>query len=321
MRIMRGPSPQPAKRSEIQWKLSCALMAAGCFAVVAYFRRSFSTGRHRLSGPDHNLGEALFAGSLAFIVALLMLFFGSKRKDSTKRKELEATFYGIAGRLQGKVLPPSWPQPPRMYFPAEGRSAILEYCSSDSYEGMTRVTVDLKDHSPGMLMIFQDSIRSLIPKLFGAQDISVGDPEFDRRYMLQASPESVVHRLFRPDHRAQVMESVLRIGALPDATIHLTRECLTVRARGYLRQDAELWALARTAKDFTRFILELAPPVEIAWVESSNQGGECRICGTPMGDRIVLCSRCQTPHHLDCWRYNGRCSIFACGETQFTNQR
>ena len=48
---------------------------------------------------------------------------------------------------------------------------------------------------------------------------------------------------------------------------------------------------------------------EVAVVE-----GVCQVCGTEMTE-AVLCARCRTPHHKECWEYMGRCSTFACGET------
>jgi hypothetical protein len=317
---MRGPSSGSDRWTEIRWKLLVSLVAAALFGMGAYFHRSLSTRGYASFRPDHNLGEALFSASFGFILVSLMLFFGTKRTDSSKRKALEAAFYGIAGRLNGKVIPASWPQPPRIHFPAQGRSATLEFSPDDSYEGMTRVTVDFKACSPGTLLIFHDGIKSVIPRLFGAQDISVGDPQFDHSHVIQASEESIAQRIFRADRRAQVIESIMRIDALPHATIHLTRECLTVRARGYLHRETELWAMARTAMDFTRFILELDPLQGVTWGEVSGQEGDCPICGNPLENRTVQCTRCRTPHHLDCWKYNGRCSIFACGETHFRIQ-
>ncbi|MBI4864920.1 MAG: hypothetical protein HY815_32375 [Candidatus Riflebacteria bacterium] len=39
----------------------------------------------------------------------------------------------------------------------------------------------------------------------------------------------------------------------------------------------------------------------------------CRICGTEMsGVELVVCERCQTPHHQDCWEYWGRCATYGC---------
>src|SRR5262245_15523315 len=41
----------------------------------------------------------------------------------------------------------------------------------------------------------------------------------------------------------------------------------------------------------------------------------CRFCGTPLtAADFVVCARCETPFHRDCWEYGpGGCSIFACG--------
>lgn len=321
---MAGQFSRPSREGGLLLKLYVALLAGSCVAVCAYFRRSLSTGRHISLGPDHDLSEALLSGLLVVVVIFLVFLGGPTRSNAIsgkaigERKAIEATFYGIAGRLRGSVVPARWPQPPRVHFPTQGCSATLEYSSSDSFEGVTRVTVDLKGLSPGTLMIFPDGLGSFIPKLFGAQDLRVGDSEFDDRYVVQANPEWLVRRLFRADRRGEMIRSVRRLDGLDDATIHLTRETLTVRAKGYLGREAELLALAMTALDFTRFILELDPLTQVTWGETESQGGECRICGSALENRVVQCSKCQTLHHLDCWKYNGRCSIYACGETRYT---
>ena len=43
----------------------------------------------------------------------------------------------------------------------------------------------------------------------------------------------------------------------------------------------------------------------------------CRVCGEEILENLVFCRRCKTPHHRECWQYNGVCSVFACGETHF----
>lgn len=40
--------------------------------------------------------------------------------------------------------------------------------------------------------------------------------------------------------------------------------------------------------------------------------GICQVCGTDAPLAWVRCERCETPHHRDCWNYNGACSTFAC---------
>jgi hypothetical protein len=44
---------------------------------------------------------------------------------------------------------------------------------------------------------------------------------------------------------------------------------------------------------------------------------ECRICGEKLIRDIVLCRRCKTPHHRDCWEYAGTCAVYGCRETKY----
>lgn len=46
--------------------------------------------------------------------------------------------------------------------------------------------------------------------------------------------------------------------------------------------------------------------------------GVCRVCGSPLALPIVTCPACATPHHQDCWEYNGGCTIFGCTGTGLT---
>ena len=39
----------------------------------------------------------------------------------------------------------------------------------------------------------------------------------------------------------------------------------------------------------------------------------CTVCGCKILEGpVTTCPRCETPHHQDCWGYNGGCGIFAC---------
>jgi hypothetical protein len=39
----------------------------------------------------------------------------------------------------------------------------------------------------------------------------------------------------------------------------------------------------------------------------------CPVCRTNLGENVAVCSRCETPHHPDCWEFGGACAVFACG--------
>jgi hypothetical protein len=42
--------------------------------------------------------------------------------------------------------------------------------------------------------------------------------------------------------------------------------------------------------------------------------GNCPVCGEAMTARVVVCARCRTPHHAECWAYVGQCSTYGCRE-------
>ncbi len=44
----------------------------------------------------------------------------------------------------------------------------------------------------------------------------------------------------------------------------------------------------------------------------------CNVCGAEIDSaNRVVCRRCETPLHRECWRYNQKCAVFGCGSTEF----
>lgn len=39
---------------------------------------------------------------------------------------------------------------------------------------------------------------------------------------------------------------------------------------------------------------------------------QCQVCGEALEAPMVWCARCDTPHHRDCWEWNGGCSTYGC---------
>ena len=38
----------------------------------------------------------------------------------------------------------------------------------------------------------------------------------------------------------------------------------------------------------------------------------CPVCGCLAEEQLVVCEKCETVHHRDCWEYAGGCAIFGC---------
>jgi hypothetical protein len=78
------------------------------------------------------------------------------------------------------------------------------------------------------------------------------------------------------------------------------------------RDRAELdWV----AGEAGRYLPNRAPSPELSLHPAS---GVCQVCGVEMSERVVLCAKCRTPHHEECWHYTGQCSTFGCREIRFT---
>jgi hypothetical protein len=265
-----------------------------------------------MSGTGFRDGSGLSGFAVLFmLIALLIRIFW--RGDRGKREALEATCVWVGTRLEGSVLAAKWPRPPAIRFSAGGRSALLELVEAGGPEGMTRVTVDLRGCSPGSLTICREGLASAFWKRLGMGDLEIGDPDFDRRYLLRANPASVARSIFDPARRSQVVALVRSLDPFPDPAIDLTRESLTVRVGRYLSKDADFLLLARTARALAEYVLALQPQVGVFWLESAAAPGQCLVCGSLLEKAVVRCARCKTPHHRDCWTYNGRCATYACG--------
>lgn len=162
--------------------------------------------------------------------------------------------------------------------------------------------------SPATLKVFPQSFWHALPKLFGYQDVSVGEPAFDDAYVVKSSDERWAQKLFSRDLARTILQQRVNV----DLTM----------SRLMLRRDDSLWepdALQSFAEGCLAILERLAAVtgmkvgVKVESVETA--AGICQVCGAPI-EKPVVCSRCRTPHHQDCWDYVGGCSTFACGEKQ-----
>jgi hypothetical protein len=118
-----------------------------------------------------------------------------------------------------------------------------------------------------------------------------------------------------------VIASLSRIGSRAAAFVDLSRSQLRVGVLARLEGAREIFDLARAAHEWAGFLLYLPPPVEIRWIEESLPArGICQVCGSGLTEDVVLCVRCRTPHHRECWEWTGECSTFACHETRFEQE-
>jgi hypothetical protein len=157
------------------------------------------------------------------------------------------------------------------------------------------------------------------------QDVRLGDPEFDPRYLVRANDAGFA-RDFLDGAARQAVEDLRRLTGNDRLTVSLNPSRLMIRKEGVISNGDDLETLAALAgrlHDRIDLFWQRASGIEILDQPSGSPGEDvvCQICGSPIAaDVRVLCRRCGTPHHKDCWEFNGRCSTYACGEKRFATK-
>jgi hypothetical protein len=238
---------------------------------------------------------------------------------SARIRSLNLAVSRVVQRVGGTFEETGMLTEPSVELTLAGRPAWMEFYSGRRFlSPYTCVVVNVRGVSPGTLHIVPQGFAKTFLSLLGWRDLPVGDPDFDGKYSVQASPESLVAQVFRQDRRHQSIATVLRLRGMVDPTIDLDRETLTVRTRELLTHEAGLIELIKTAEEFTGYILQSPADsgIRLEEVRISTEG-ECPVCATGMKGRILRCKSCGTPHHAECWTYIGRCSVFACRSKEF----
>jgi len=219
----------------------------------------------------------------------------------------------LARRVGGNVVEGGWFSETSVAFRIAGRDASLTFFGgSKRSPPYSRVSVSLGGLAPGTLHVLEDGFGMYFLKLFGAQDLTIGDAAFDRDYVVKATPESFAAKIFAPERRADVIRTVRLLKGFSDPTIDVTPQQLTVTVRRYLRDETAITTLISAAMAFLDYVLNEPVAAGIVLGELTAAGGRCPVCGTELRGPTVTCAQCRAAQHAECWTYMGRCSTYGC---------
>lgn len=165
----------------------------------------------------------------------------------------------------------------------------------------------------------------------GLQDIEVGDPDFDRRFLLRSNdPGRLVQ--FLDGRTRDTLTGLSLLDGMAEVDVSLDQFRLLVVKRGRLSgaEEVEFRSLAGLLGHLLFQFLGAPVPaadspgirfIDGAAAEPADAADSavvaCPVCGEEITGRHVACSLCATPHHRDCWDYNGRCSTYGCETERF----
>jgi Prokaryotic RING finger family 1 len=166
----------------------------------------------------------------------------------------------------------------------------------------------------GALRVSSPEWSAALNPFYGGRDLTIGEAEFDRRFTIQSNPPA-----FAPEYldgpTRDLIQSLERLGEGP-FMLQVRPGQLVVRAAGRLQDGPILGLFISRCYDLVRRLNAVALPSGIELGATFVPAdAKCPVCGTKIDPAPrVLCRKCATPHHAECWAYNDGCSTFACGE-------
>lgn len=164
---------------------------------------------------------------------------------------------------------------------------------------------------------------SVIAKLCGKRTIKIGSPRFDNEFIVTGSDGDVIRRLLSA-HVQGSIQQLRRVGSFNDVYVTWNNGTVTVSKSGLIRDEATLSRfLSLALRLFDAALATSDHGITFLTVSALTESRVvvCQICGEEIVTDRVICRSCQTPHHRECWQYNGFCSTYGCRETRFLEPR
>lgn len=257
---------------------------------------------------------------ICFAVAIFFFVFVVVGMTHTVRNvELEkfaSSFRGIIERNHAFAYA-------RIRFTLGDLPAVLSYSSHGEDGTKTQLTISL--YEPRLrLELSPQGIAQRLGKYLGMQDIEIGSPAFDSAFIIQGSSEQQICEFLTPPVQSAILK-IARCGTHGRFDLHLQMGggSLRITKHEYLTQAADLAKFVRCCAELLEQI-QKPLNVGIEFIEPrtrqptmSLHNTECQVCGDPLVEKVVFCTKCKTPHHLDCWQYFGSCSVYGCGQKRY----
>ena len=182
----------------------------------------------------------------------------------------------------------------------------------------TEVTMDWPDRDLKMFLSTLPDASS--PWNFkAAQQIPLKDIPFGKHFQVFSNRPAEVPRLLTGSS-LWILER-MRCYSF-QLVLDMDRGRLRIAVPGFVREEQPLSDLIQDSLNlFDQMMLAETKGIEFLNADEAAivENVKCPICSEPIGQSMVVCQRCKTPHCFDCWQYNGQCATFACRETRYVH--
>ncbi len=234
----------------------------------------------------------------------------------------------LAARYRGRYENRGLSDPPTVSFSHNGSSVrvgLAPVVPGQSFGPRTRVVARFRQGLPFRLELAPVSRPAPPQPPKGTRLVRVGDPEFDRGFVVQAN-DAEMARAFLSETVRRAVDNLQGLCPPSGMLVSINPERLLVQVDRNLGPQAEalLFAVHQALALHDGLHSGVASRVGqgISIVEAGPAHPEdagppiCKVCGDPIVTPGVVCLSCQTPHHKDCWEFIGSCSIYGCNSKQ-----
>ena len=149
--------------------------------------------------------------TLAFLGAVIVFVILWVTISQTRRRERDEAWGQFASEIRAEFVDGGFFRSSKVQARAKEWTVILDTYSvssgGDSRETCTRMRTSLRNQDGFQFTGFRTGLISKLDKTLGAQRIDIGDPEFDRDFVVQGNNESKVLALFANQRICQLIQA------------------------------------------------------------------------------------------------------------------
>jgi len=226
-------------------------------------------------------------------------------------------FKHVARRFHGTLHPGGWFSQPAVWMQHGESHARLTVTTlrGSGGERLLQMTIQQRDLRTQCEIYYHQSRPALVPPTRGLFAVEFDWEEFRRRWIVKAADGDEVRHLLTDGVRLAI-EQLWRHPLPGETTISLSPSWLVVRKLWNSPRGIDIEEFAeRTLMLSDQLHLAAASGIEFVVSDQPQLLDEarCGVCGDSLAQSVVVCRRCNTPHHRDCWDYGGGCATYGCG--------
>lgn len=258
-----------------------------------------------------------------FLLLIFAVVTGTLAGAQTRSARRRRVYCHVAKRFAGKFLPGGLFGRPGIRFRYGDTRALYREARANS--PLSGRCAEMRIDWPNartQIELYRDPDR-IHPAGFRTHAVGISQREFETDYIINGRDDAETANLLSEGVRWQLNR--LRLLADDDnlyLKIHHGR--LTFQKPARLRREDDLGQFVQLVFElFDQAMLTQVVGIDFLDTDVAQPLEDviCKVCGDAIEYEMVCCHRCKTPHHHDCWTYNGACSVYGCLETRYVAPR